>query len=370
MNRVLYSHHVLHIKITQELLIVYSHKPVTQTKNQEVKRKIIKIDSTLSQAKYRQIIQSVINAIRDGKIGCGDKLPSINEIAIEFGLSRDTVLLAFNELKARGILKSVPGKGYYIESTRVENDIRILLLFDEFNAFKEDLYNSFIESLGGRAEVDIYFHHFNSNVFQSIIRERRAEYTTFVIMPAILKNVEETLKLLPRDRVYILDQRPLNLKGIYPAVFQSFDEDIYNGLHQGLELLKKYNQLVLVYPGGKEPEGFLNGFERFCKDFSFKYDVISALKEQDVDQSIVYVLPNDRDLVRLVKKCRKDKLVIGEDVGIVSLNDTGLKEIVADGITTISTDFYAMGKNLARLILENLKDEVKNPSRLIIRNSL
>lgn len=83
-----------------------------------MKRKIIKIDSRNSQAKYRQIIQSVKNAIREGKLKQDEKVPSINEIALEFGLSRDTVLLAFNELKARGILKSVAGKGYYIESTR------------------------------------------------------------------------------------------------------------------------------------------------------------------------------------------------------------------------------------------------------------
>lgn len=335
-----------------------------------MKRKIIRIDSSNAQAKYRQIIQSVINAIRDGKLKQGEKVPSINEIALEFNLSRDTILLAFNELKARGILKSVVGKGYYIDSTRIDTDIRILLLFDEFNSFKEDLYNSFIENLAGRAEVDIFFHHFNNSIFESIIREKRTEYTTFVIMPAILKNVEQTLALLPGERVFILDQMPVELRGLYPAVYQSFDEDIYNGLHQGIELLRKYNQLVLVYPGGKEPKGFLDGFERFCRDFSFKCDVIATLKERDVQKSTVYILPNDRDLVRLIKKCRIEKIHIGEEIGIISLNDSGLKEVVADGITTISTDFQMMGKQLAKMILENKKEEIKNPSHLIVRNSL
>lgn len=335
-----------------------------------MKSKLIEINHSFSQAKYRQIIQSIIKAIREERIQCGDKVPSINEIAIEFGLSRDTVLLAFNELKARGILKSVPGKGYYIESTRVDTDIRILLLFDEFNAFKEDLYNSFIENLLGRAEVDIYFHHFNQDIFESIIQERRTAYTTFVIMPAMLKNIEEVLKYLPPERVYMLDQLPQELKGQFPAVFQSFEEDIYNGLFQGMDLLRKYQKLVLVYPGGKEPLGFLKGFERFGKDFSFKCDVIHTLKDHDVEKSTVFILPSDRDLVKLVKKCNKDKLIIGEQIGIISLNDTGLKEIVANGITTISTDFQIMGKKLAQMILENQKEEVKNPSRLIVRNSL
>lgn len=335
-----------------------------------MKEKIFKIDRTISQAKYRQIIQSVINAIRDGKLEYGDKIASINEIAIEFGLSRDTVLLAFNELKARGILRSIPGKGYYIESLNVNTDIRILLLFDEFNAFKEDLYNSFIEHLKGKAEVGIFFHHFNPQVFGSIIKERRSEYNVFAIMPSIIQSVGSVLNLLPKDRVFILDQMPDEIRGVYPGVFQSFDDDIYNGLNQGKDLLRKYQQLVLVYPGGKEPIGFLNGFERFCNDYEFKYDVVFSLKEQHVEKSTVYILPNDRDLVRLVKKCQANQLVIGEDVGIISLNDTGLKEIVAGGITTISTDFVAMGKILAKMVLENIKEEIKNPSNLIIRNSL
>jgi DNA-binding transcriptional regulator YhcF (GntR family) len=300
-----------------------------------MKEKIFKIDRTISQAKYRQIIQSVINAIKDGKLVSGDKVDSINEIAIEFGLSRDTVLLAFNELKARGILRSIPGKGYFIESTKVDTDIRILLLFDEFNAFKEDLYNSFIENLKGKAEVGIYFHHFNPQVFEGIIKDRRSEYNAFVIMPTAIQSVSTILNLLPKERVYILDQLPEEFKGLYASVFQSFDEDIYNGLQEGIELLRKYQKLVLVYPGGKEPMGFLDGFERFCVDKSFKYDVVYSMKEQQVEKSTVYILPNDRDLVRLVKKCQNDQLIIGENVGIISLNDTGLKEIAAGGITTI-----------------------------------
>jgi DNA-binding transcriptional regulator YhcF (GntR family) len=335
-----------------------------------MKEKIFKVDRTISQAKYRQIIQSVINAIKDGKLASGDKVASINEIAIEFGLSRDTVLLAFNELKARGILKSIPGKGYYIESTKVDTDIRVLLLFDEFNAFKEDLYNSFIENLKGKAEVGIYFHHFNSQVFEGIIKDRRSEYNVFVIMPAVIQGGSAVLNLLPKERVYILDQMPVELKGIYPGVFQSFEEDIYNGLQEGIELLRKYQKLVLVYPGGKEPMGFLTGFERFCVDKEFKYDVVYSMKEQQVEKLTAYILPNDRDLVRLVKECQERQLVIGKDVGVISLNDTGLKEIAAGGITTISTDFNAMGKILAKMILENIKEELKNPSHLIIRNSL
>ena len=77
---------------------------------------IISIQANLGVPKYKQIIASIENAIVDGQVKRGDKLPSINSIRNRFSLSRDTVLLAYNELKVRGIVQSIPGKGYYIKN--------------------------------------------------------------------------------------------------------------------------------------------------------------------------------------------------------------------------------------------------------------
>ena len=128
---------------------------------------IIQIDSNLRIPKYKQIINSIYVAIENGKLQKGDKIDSINNVCEMFSLSRDTVMVAYNELKAKGILMSTPGKGYYIQSVNITYKEKIFLLFDELNAFKEDLYNSFLKSLSSKAKVDIYFHHFNRNVFNS-----------------------------------------------------------------------------------------------------------------------------------------------------------------------------------------------------------
>jgi DNA-binding LacI/PurR family transcriptional regulator len=61
---------------------------------------------------------------------------------------------------------------------------------------------------------------------------------------------------------------------------------------------------------------------------------------------------------------------MGSDYGIISYNDTPLKKIVANGITTISTDFTAMGSILAEMILTNKKNQIENKSQLIVRSSL
>ena len=51
--------------------------------------------------------------------------------------------------------------------------------------------------------------------------------------------------------------------------------------------------------------------------------------------------------------------------GIISYKETPLKKVVENGITTISTDFRAMGKIIAQMILEGKKEQIENKCYLI-----
>jgi DNA-binding LacI/PurR family transcriptional regulator len=79
---------------------------------------------------------------------------------------------------------------------------------------------------------------------------------------------------------------------------------------------------------------------------------------------------DDKDLINLLKELQILNYELGKDVGIVSYNETPLKEIVANGITTISTDFSLMGQRLSEMILNDEYRKLKNPLRVIKRNSL
>jgi DNA-binding transcriptional regulator YhcF (GntR family) len=332
-------------------------------------KKVIKIDTKSAQPKYRQIIDSVYCSIENGGLKKGEKIPSINQICSEFNLSRDTVMLAFNELKTKGILISQPGKGYYIATTETQRDERVFILFDELNAFKEDLYNSLVNNMKGRASVELYFHHFNYKVFKNLILESVGNYTSYVIMPATFDNTSHLISKLPRDRVFILDRLKNDLKD-YPVVYQDFEQDLFDALTEGAVLLKKYRKLVFVNPGGKEPSERIKGFERFCREQDFDYQVIKSIDAARPALYEAWFLITDRDLVQLVKIAKDYKYKLGKKFGIVSFNDTMLKEVVAGGITTISTDFTEMGKTLANMLLNHKSGKMRNPSKLIVRKSL
>ncbi len=331
--------------------------------------KHIQIDDSLGVPKYRQIINSVFHAIDEGELKIGDKIPSLNQICAEFDLSRDTVMVAFNELKAKGVISSIPGKGYYINSTEINLDQKIFVLFDELNAFKEDLYTSFLNSLDDKSSVDLYFHHFNFQVFKNLTLESAGKYTSYVIMPATFDYSYDIVSKLPADKVYILDRLKNDLKD-YPVVYQDFEADVYNGLTKGVKLLRKYNKLIMVFPGGKEPEGRMTGFSRFCEEYGFKYEILHTLINKEIKKGEAYFVVSDRNLVKVVKTATEKNLKLGQDLGILAFNDTILKEVVAGGITTISTDFSRMGQTLADMVRMRKKVQIPNPSSLIVRNSL
>jgi DNA-binding transcriptional regulator YhcF (GntR family) len=331
--------------------------------------KIISIQNNQGVPKYKQIISSIEKTIEEGLLKKDEKLPSINKVCLEFSLSRDTVLQAYEELKKRGIIYAILGKGYYIKSTEVNIKQRIFLLFEELNIFKEDLYNSFMENIGKGVQIDIFFHHFNLQVFQKLINDSNGNYTKYVIMPTNLIGAATIIETLPVNEVYILDQTNPELKS-FPAVYQNHLTDIYNGLLKGKSRLDKYQKLIMIFPGFREPLGMKMGFEKFCIDFAFDHEVITEFKNREIKKGEVYVIPTDRDLVQVIEKSKLQNLKLGTDFGIISYNETPLKKIVENGITTISTNFEEMGKILAQMILKGKKEQIENKSNLIIRNSL
>jgi DNA-binding transcriptional regulator YhcF (GntR family) len=332
--------------------------------------KLITIQENSHIPKYKQIINALENKIKEGVLQINDKLPSVNKVALEFNLSRDTVLLAYELLKKRGLIYAVLGKGYYIKSTDIGIKDRVFLLFDELNSFKEDLYNAIVKNMGKETHVDIFFHHFNSKVFERQVKEANGNYSKYIIMPTnYIKNAAEIIAILPKNEVYIVDQISDDLK-MYPAVYQNFAVDIYNGLLKGKTKLEKYNKLILVFPGFREPVGMKDGFLKFATDFNFKFEVLAEFKNRTIHKGEVFILPNDRDLVSVIEKSLNQNLKLQEDFGIISYNETPLKKLIQSGITTISTDFTAMGKLITKMTYDSKKIQVANRSELIMRNSL
>ena len=44
----------------------------------------------------------------------GDQIPSVRNVTMQHAINPRTVLKAYNDLDARGLIRSVPGKGYFV----------------------------------------------------------------------------------------------------------------------------------------------------------------------------------------------------------------------------------------------------------------
>jgi DNA-binding transcriptional regulator YhcF (GntR family) len=329
----------------------------------------ITINNDLSVSKKKQIIQSVERAIESQIIKKGDKLPSINRVRMQFSLSRDTVLDAYAELKSRGIIQSVVGKGYYLVNEQINTAKRIFLLFDELNAFKENLYNSFVNSLQTDVEVDIFFHHFNHDVFRNTIINNLGDYSHYVIMPANLDNLTEILGHLPSDKVYLLDQTNAELSH-YPAIYQNFEKGVFEGLQKISSRISTYKRCVLVFDDAKQPLSILRGFKAFCHHNQVPFKVLHSNEDIDIHPNYAYMTLDDSSLISIVKQAKEKNLQVNKEIGIVSYNDSPLKEIIGEGVTTISTDFGKMGERLAQMIENNEKESVESEITLTKRKSI
>ncbi len=336
---------------------------------------LFEIDAISKTPKYIQIIDSVTNAIKQGKLKKGDKIFSINELSNEFFLSRDTVQKAYDILEKKGIISPIKGKGFYINRTDVTTPYRILLLFNKISNYKKQIYNSFVETMGSKAIIDLKIHHSNAKVFESLLLDNSNEYDYFIIMPHFYDDITEAYRLIqtiPADKLLILDKDLKFVNKNYAAVYQDFQNDIVDALETGLDSLKKYDKLILAFPKiVPYPTEIAVGFRNFCMQQNFAYAIINEIKpDAEIKTGEAYIVIEEPDLVNLIKSCRSEKLKVGKDVGIISYNETPLKEILLDGISVISTDHAKMGETAAKLILENKKEKIKNPFTLILRKSL
>lgn len=331
--------------------------------------KMHQLNTNSSLPKYRQIVKSVEDAILNGDIKKGDKLPSLNQVKLDYSVSRDTAIMAFNELKNRGIINSIVGKGYFVSSEEVAITQKIFVLFDELNTFKEDLYTALLEELGENRVVDVYFHHFNKKFFDQIIYENLGGYSYYIIMPANLPDTLQAISQLQRDKVFILDQLQPEHKA-YAAVYQNFEEDIYNGLLQLKAQIQQYHKFNLIFDETKQPQGILNGFTHFCLTHQVPFEIFSKITDKALQQHEAYLVLEDKTLIKVIKQMKNLGFEFIKDIGLISYNDSLLKEVLEGGITTISTDFELMGKKIAQMIVSQQKEQIPNPSKLSLRKSI
>ena len=342
----------------------------------------VSIDENSRVPKYKQIVDSIVHNITIGNLHINQKIPSINKFSEEFYISRDTVEKAYNILKKRKVITSIKGKGFYITRTHLISNTNILFLINKLSPYKMTVFNAFVNSIGVHSTTDLLIYHCDENLFLNLLEKNKDDYDYYVIMPHFktedLKHVSYTnevakaIKKIPQKKLVIMDNIKFEMEEKIVEIYQDFENDIYNALKEGLLKINNYEKLILIYPDEAVypyPRRILHGFRKFCLEFAITFEILNEVYDDMIlKKGDLFITIEESDLVNLVKQIRDSKLKLGKNIGIISYNDTPLKELL--GITVISTDFKVMGETASKMIMNNEKGTFKVPFNFIDRKSI
>jgi GntR family transcriptional regulator len=77
----------------------------------------VNIDRSDPTSLHEQVASEIRRAIASGEVGPGDRLPPLTDFAAVFGVNKNTVLRAFQQLRDEGILEFRRGHGISVAGT-------------------------------------------------------------------------------------------------------------------------------------------------------------------------------------------------------------------------------------------------------------
>lgn len=321
----------------------------------DIFRKIEELAFINSITKHQQIVQGIVNAIDEKLIFAGDVLPPVNTMVEQLGFARKTIVKAYTELKHRGLIEAKNRQGYFVCHTDTKQTVKVMLLLYAFDFVQRSFFKAFREAAGPHVQIDTFFHHNNPKVFRTFVLDNLGKYGLYVVAPIHHAVSKEVLQLIPPKRLLLVD-RYENLGKQYAFVAQQFEQPIYEWLLKLKESIFCFDRFVLFYRDDSDyPSGTAMAFRRFVQDHGFtKARVERAYTPGSIVSQTLYYTINDSDLWPLLKDCRQQGLRLGKDIGIISQDDTPVKELIMGGITTISGNFEEMAQ-LANTFLEERK---------------
>ncbi|MEO0875555.1 MAG: GntR family transcriptional regulator [Bacteroidota bacterium] len=332
--------------------------------------KIREMEDFYGLSKHEQLVQGISNAIDEGILVKGNSLPSVNNMVDNLGFARKTIVKAYHELKERGIIQSRKRLGYFVTNDDTQQVLSVALVLYAFHTFQEIFYNTFRESLGEHVHLDVFFHHNNPTIYQTILDSIEGQYGMYVIAPVHGSSSRERLRKFSPKKLLLVD-RYENVGADYAHICQEFRQAAYTVFTELASAFRQYEELVLFYKEGTDyPQGIKTAFDQFCLKHDFAARSVGQYKPGILRRNTAYITIGDIDLWGLLKDCREEGFELGKDVGILSANDTPVKEIISGGISTFYVDFEDMAQRAAQYVLDRELVQEILPTRLIRRASL
>ncbi len=339
---------------------------------------IFRINTNGKDPIYKQLVSQVEKAVHEGKLKAGEHLPSMNDLAAELGISRETAKKAYGILTEKGIITPRHGRGFYISDPDNTGRQQILFILDKFSVYKQILLHAFAIRLGDSAEITIRIHNQSVDLLEYFLNENLDSYDYYVVAPHFPLDAEtqervvKQINRIPFRKLIMLDRLQPELKGGFGAVYQDFENDVADGLAEGLSSRNSSVKLrVITLPKSLYGHEIHKGIERFAEENNVSVEFLTSAPD-DIKPGETFLVLNsqlDAGLVDLARKIKAADLQIGKDVFIISYNEFDMNELILGGLTTVSTDFVQMGKLAAEMIIDKRMQKIHCPFKMYKRNT-
>ncbi|GAB2723443.1 GntR family transcriptional regulator [Paenibacillus thermoaerophilus] len=332
--------------------------------------------------KYLQLKNEIMSWIKSGKLSPGDRMPTENEIAERFGISRQTVRQTFGVLEQEGLLQRMQGKGTYVSSpparrrewTNAEKTIgvvttyisdyifphivrgaeaamrsrgyRMLLASTDNDKDKEretleamlrqPIAGLIIEptrSAEGNPNLDLYLSLDYKRIPYLMINERYPEMTG-----PYLKVDDEAGGFKATEHLIRLGHR--RIAGFFKT------DDL-----QGVGRLKGFIRAHQAYEVPLEPDAVVH-FATRDKTVKPAEAALGMLMSGEGERPTAFVCYNDELAIRLLETIRQAGLTVPGDVSVVGFDDSTLATATEVKLTTLTHPKTDMGTMAAERLID------------------
>ncbi len=251
---------------------------------------VLSLDNSSPVPVYKQLMDQIESGINGGAFHSGELLPSMNELSSLLDISKETVKKAYFHLRDKGVIYSTQGKKVTTSRIRPATGRCVCSSFSTSSAAPSRcFYNSFHDTIGGKADITIYLHNQQINLLEYYLDENLGKFDYYVITPHFpldpetRKGVLKALRRIPNRKLIIMDNYLPELPGNYGAVYQDFENDAYYGLAMGVKKLKKVPKLNVVIELSSLYHTMISkAVSRFCEENEIPYEFYTQVTPQIV----------------------------------------------------------------------------------------
>lgn len=353
------------------------------------------------QKKYEWIVSWVQEAVTNGSLHRGDRLPSENDLMDRFGVSRQTVRRAMEELTEKGVVEGRRGSGTYVTvNTRryaAGKEIRIAVMLTYVDTYIFPSIIKGIESVLSSEGCTLQI-----AMTDNAVEKERMLLKEFIHTQSVDGIIAETVKsALPNPNMELY--REIENMGIPVLFVNSYYKELaiphisMDDRKAGYLAAKHLAECGHTRIGGifKADDG--QGHLRYAgytdalmeREIKIRGDQVIWIDSEELrtmgEESAKFlkrlkgctacVCYNDETAYKIVEIFRKSGYRVPEDLSVVGIDNSGLAKFCPVPLTSVENPVEKLGRTAAeRMIWKIFRNEemetVEFEPQLIMRNSV